>query len=102
MAESLEVIKAEWARMAEQGITAGELDRAKRYLTGAFPLSFDSNAKIARYLVFMQKEKLGIDYIERRNGLIKAVTLEDVKRVAARLMKPENLSIVVVGQPVGL
>jgi len=102
MAESLEVIKAEWARMAAKGITAEELDRARRYLTGAFPLRFDSNAKIASYLVFMQEENLGIDYIERRNSLIEAVTLEDVKRVAARLLKPENLSIVVAGQPTGL
>jgi zinc protease len=102
MAESLEVIKAEWARMAAEGITAEELDRAKRYLTGAYPLSFDSNAKIARYLVFVQEENLGIDYIERRNGLIEAVTLEDVKRAAARLLKPSSLSIIVVGQPAGL
>jgi zinc protease len=102
MAESLEVIKAEWARMAAEGVTAEELDSAKRYLTGAFPLRFDSNAKIASYLVFIQEENLGIDYLERRNGLIEAVTLADVKRVAARLLKPENLSIVVVGQPEGL
>ncbi len=102
MAESLEVIKAEWARMAAEGIAAEELDRARRYLTGAFPLRFDSNAKIANYLVFMQEENLGIDYLERRNGLIEAVTLEDVKRVAARLLKPSSLSIVVVGQPTGL
>ncbi|MFQ5567871.1 MAG: M16 family metallopeptidase, partial [Paracoccaceae bacterium] len=102
MAESLEIIKAEWARMAAEGITAEELDRAKRYLTGAFPLRFDSNAKIANYLVFMQEENLGIDYLERRNDLIRAVTLEDVKRVAARLLKPDELSIVVAGQPAGL
>jgi len=102
MAESLEVIKAEWARMAADGITAEELDSAKRYLTGAFPLRFDSNAKIANYLVFMQEADLGIDYLERRNGLIEAVTLDDVKRVAAWLLKPENLSIVVVGKPEGL
>ncbi|MEE8455657.1 MAG: pitrilysin family protein [Limibaculum sp.] len=102
MAETLEVIKAEWARMAAAGITAEELDRARRYLTGAFPLRFDSNAKIASYLVFMQKENLGIDYLERRNGLIEAVTVDDVKRVAARLLKPANLSIVVVGKPEGL
>jgi zinc protease len=102
MAESLEVIGAEWARMAADGITAEELDRAKRYLTGAFPLRFDSNAKIANYLVFIQEEDLGVDYLDRRNGLIEAVTLADVKRVAARLLKPENLSVVVVGQPAGL
>jgi zinc protease len=102
MAETLQVIKAEWSRMAVEGVSADELDRAKRYLTGAFPLSFDSNSKIANYLVFVQEENLGIDYIDRRNSLIEAVTLEDVKRVAARVLKPDDLSIVVVGKPTGL
>ena len=88
--------------MAAEGVTVDELNRAKRYLTGVFPLRFDSNAKIANYLVFIQEEDLGIDYLDRRNSLIEAVTLEDVNRVAARLLKPENLSIVVVGQPTGL
>jgi len=102
MAESLEIIKAEWARMAAHGLTEDELVGAKRYLTGAFPLRFDSNQKIAGYLVSMQEEGLGIDYIDQRNALIEAVTLDDVRRVAARLLKPDQLSIVVVGKPVGL
>jgi zinc protease len=102
IAESLEVIRAEWARMAEEGITAEELDKAKTYLTGSFPLRFDSNAKIANYLVFVMMEDLGADYINKRNDLIEAVTLEDVRRVAKRLVKPEALSFVVVGKPVGL
>jgi zinc protease len=102
MAETLEVIRAEWARMATQGVTPEELDGAIRYLTGAFPLGFDSNAKIANYLVYLQEADLGIDYIDRRNDLIRAVTVADVKRVAARLLKPDDLSIVVVGKPAGL
>jgi zinc protease len=102
MAETLEVIRAEWARMASEGVTADELDRAIRYLTGAFPLSFDSNSKIANYMVFIQEAELGLDYIDRRNELIKAVSLGDVKRVAKRLLKPDDLSIVVVGKPTGL
>jgi zinc protease len=102
MGESLEVIRAQWRRMAEDGPTQERLDDAKKYLTGAFPLRFDSNAKIADYLVFVQRAELGLDYFDRRNDLIEAVTLEDVKRVAARLLKPEELSIVVVGQPAGL
>lgn len=102
MSESLGIIRAEWARMQEEGATADELDRAKKYLTGAFPLNIDSNAKIAEYLVFMQAENLGIDYIDRREEMIEAVTLEDIERVAARLLKPEALSVVVVGQPEGL
>ncbi|GMG82219.1 pitrilysin family protein [Paralimibaculum aggregatum] len=102
MAESLDVIRAEWARMAAEGVTAEDLAAAKTYLTGSFPLRFDSNAKIARFLVFVQEHDLGIDYVNRRNALIEAVTLEDVNRVAARLLKPEALSVVVVGQPAGL
>jgi len=102
MGESLEVIRDQWRLMAEEGPTQERLDDAKKYLTGAFPLRFDSNAKIADYLVFVQRAELGLDYFDRRNDLIEAVTLEDVKRVAARLLKPEALSIVVVGQPAGL
>ena len=102
IAESLDVIQAEWARMAEEGVTAEELGKAKTYLTGSFPLRFDSNAKIADYLVFVMMENLGADYINRRNDLIEAVTLDDVNRVAKRLLKPDALSIVVVGKPVGL
>ena len=102
IAESLDVIKTEWARMAEGGLSQDDLDKAKRYLTGAFPLRFDSNAKIASYLVFLQREGLGADYLDKRNGLIDAVTLEDTARAAARLLDPEQLSIVVVGKPVGL
>lgn len=102
MAESLEVIRAEWARMAADGVTAEELERAKRYLTGAFPLNLDSNSKIANMLVFLQEEKLGMDYIDRREGLIEAVTRADIRRIAERLLKPEALSVVVAGRPEGL
>jgi len=100
--ESLDVILEEWRRMEENGVTADELEKAKKYLTGAFPLRFDSNAKIAGFLVAAQEEDLGIDYINRRNGLIEAVTQDDIARVAKRLLKPDQLSLVVVGEPEGL
>ncbi len=102
IAESLDVIRDEWTKMAKNGVTADELEKAKTYLTGSFPLRFDSNAKIANYLVFVQMEDLGADYINKRNDLIEAVTLEDVQRVARRLLDPDSLSFVVVGKPVGL
>jgi zinc protease len=102
MAESLDVVRGEWGRMGEKGLTEEDLQKAKQYLTGAFALQFDSNAKIADYLVFVQQEDLGIDYFDRRNGLVEAVTLEQVRAVADRLLKPDALSVVVVGQPAGL
>ncbi|MEX3313812.1 M16 family metallopeptidase [Sulfitobacter sp. PS-8MA] len=102
IAEAIEVIRAEWAKAAEEGITQEELEAAKTYITGAYPLKFDGNAPIANILVGMQMLDLPIDYIATRNDKVEAVTLEDVKRVASELLEPENLHFVVVGQPEGL
>lgn len=102
VAESLDVIRAEWRRMAEQGVTGAELEAAKRYLTGAWPLRFDSNAKIAGVLVDLQRDGFGPEYVVERNALVEAVTVEDVARAARRWLKPEALRFVVVGQPEGL
>ncbi|NNJ67708.1 MAG: insulinase family protein [Boseongicola sp.] len=102
VAEAIDVVKEEWARIAENGVTQPKLDGAKTYLTGAYPLRFDGNGPIARILVGMQTIGLTPDYIATRNERIEAVTLDDIKRVAARLYQPENLRFVVVGQPVGL
>ena len=100
--EAIEVVKDEWARVAEAGITKEELDSVKTYLTGAYPLRFDGNGPIARIMVGMQMQGLPIDYINTRNDKVNAVTLEDIERVAARLYRPEALKVVVVGQPQGL
>ncbi|WP_394198998.1 M16 family metallopeptidase [Litoreibacter albidus] len=102
VAEAISVIRDEWAKMAKNGVTAEELERAKTYLTGAYPLRFDGNARIANILAAMQFDELPIDYIDTRNDKVEAVTLEDIKRVSKRLLKPENLHFVVVGQPTGL
>ncbi|MCG6885051.1 MAG: insulinase family protein, partial [Silicimonas sp.] len=102
VAEAIEVVRAEWKKMAEDGVTQEELKAAQTYLTGAYPLRFDSNASVARILVGMQMDGLPIDYIETRNGKVEAVTVEDVKRVARRLYLPDALRFVVVGQPEGL
>ncbi|WP_179378942.1 M16 family metallopeptidase [Jannaschia marina] len=101
-AEAIEIVRAEWAHIAEEGVTPEELDAAKTYLTGAYPLRFDGNSRIAGILTGMQSLDLPIDYIPNRNDRIEAVTLDDVKRVAAELLRPEDLHFVVVGQPDGL
>ncbi len=100
--ESLSVIRAEWSRMRDYGVTETELRDARTYLTGSFPLRFTSTNRIARMLVSMQFNDLGIDYIERRNGFIEAVTGEDIARVAKTLLKPDGLIVVVVGDPQGI
>lgn len=100
--QSLDLIRQEWQRMADKGPSEKELEAAKRYLTGSFPLRFSGSANIAGMLVGMQRENLGIDYLDKRNGYIEAVSLADARRVAARVYKPEALTVVVVGEPEGV
>ena len=102
VAESLAVIRAEWARMAESGPSAEELRHAKTYLTGSYPLRQTSTGRIAGMLLGIQLNDLGIDYINRRNGFIEAVTLDDARRVARRLYDAAALTVVVVGRPEGV
>jgi zinc protease len=102
IAEAVEVIRAEWVKAATEGFTAEEVDAAKTYLTGAYPLRFDGNGPIARILTGMQMEGLPTDYIATRNEQVQAVTVEDVNRVAAELLSPDGLRFVIVGKPVGL
>jgi zinc protease len=102
VAQSIDVIRAEWQRMHDDGPTAEEVDAAKTYLTGSFATQFDSTSRIAETLVQLQEDKLGIDFLDRRNAAINAVTLDDARRVAKRLFDPAQLGFVVVGTPTDL
>jgi zinc protease len=94
--QAVRIMQEEIARYADEGPTEAELKAAKDFLVGNFALRFDSSQKIARNLLQFQLDNLGIDYIDRRNDLIRAVTLEDVKRVAKALWGGP-LSVVTVG-----
>jgi zinc protease len=96
--QTLDVVEKEIQRLAESGPTEDELAKAKSFLKGSFALRFDTSTKIAGQLVQIQLEDLGIDYIDRRNSLIDAVTLGDVRRVAKRLLDA-GLLVTVVGRP---
>jgi zinc protease len=100
-ADALAVIEKEIKRMAEEGPTAEELAAAKSYLKGTYALSHDSSSKIAAQLTQIQLDRLGIDYIQRREKLIDAVTIEDAKRVAKRLYGG-GLLVTIAGKPEGL
>lgn len=95
-------IRDEMQKFIEGGVTEAELSDAKAYLIGSYPLGFDSNAKIAGNIMSIRQDDLGIDYFDRRNALIEAVTLEDVNRTAAKYLAPERYSFFVVGEPQGL
>ncbi len=94
-AATLATVEAEIRRMAEQGPTAEELDKAKSYLNGSQMLALDTSTKLAGALVQYQLDGLGIDYLEKRPGIINAVTLEDTRRAAKRLWSHGLITITV-------
>ncbi len=102
VAETIDIIRDEWRRLVEEGISDEELENAKTFLTGSFPLQLSSTGRIARMLVTIQYFDLGIDYLDRRDGIINAVTQEDVKRVARDLFDTDALLFVIVGRPEGI
>jgi zinc protease len=96
-AAALDTVQAEIRRMAEEGPTQDELDKAKSYLNGSQMLALDTSTKLAGALVQYQLDGLGIDYLEKRSGIINAVTLEDTRRAAKRLWS-HGLITVTVGR----
>ncbi|WP_026608200.1 M16 family metallopeptidase [Methylocapsa acidiphila] len=101
-AESMDVIQGEIASLAEHGPTEQELDKARKYLIGSYALRFDTSTKIAGQLVHLQTEGFGVEYLDERNKLIAAVTMEDAKRAAKRLFGDAKLLVTVAGRPEGM
>jgi zinc protease len=99
--ETIEIIDQEIRRLAREGPSEEEFVKAKTYLKGSFALVLDSSNRIAAQLIQMQLDNLGIDYIDRRAGLIDAVTLADARRVAKRLLE-SGILVTVVGRPQGV
>ena len=87
-------------RLAEQGPTEQEFEDGKAYLTGAYVLRFETSSSIANQLLWIQIEDLGIDYVNKRNVLVDAVKMDDIKRVAKRLIEADRLITTIVGKPV--
>lgn len=102
VAESIDLVRQEWKRMAEGGPTERELADAKTYLLGSFPLRLVDSDGTASVLMGLQEGDLPIDYLARRDALYGSVTLDDMKRVARRLYRPDQLTVVVVGKPEGV
>jgi zinc protease len=84
-------------QIIEKPVTAQELQDAKDYLTGSFVFAFESSPQIARFLVHAHVYGLGFDYIEKYPEYIRAVTVDDISRVARKYLDSENYTLVVVG-----
>jgi len=90
-------LRREIARIVEEPVTTEELEVAKSYLTGSFVFRFQKNSQIAQFLLEAEVYGLGFDYLEKFPELIRAVTVEDITRVAREYIDPQNLTTVVVG-----
>lgn len=100
--QAIALVREQYDWLANGGITQEDLERIQTYLTGAYPLRFDGNESIAGILASMQFQQFPLNYVNIRNDLVRAVTLEDIHRVSHRLARADELQFVVVGRPVGL
>ncbi|MGB6663010.1 MAG: pitrilysin family protein, partial [Xanthobacteraceae bacterium] len=95
--ETVDLVQKEIHRFAEDGPTAAELTEAKNNLNSSFALNLDTSSKIASLLVQLQFDGLNTDYFTKRPDMINAVTLDDARRVAKRLLD-NGLLVTVVGK----
>ena len=98
----LEVLKAEIGGLGQDGPTEDEVAKAKSYLIGSYALRFDTSGKIAGQLVQIQLDGLPIDYIDRRNDLVAAVTMDDVRSACRRICGGDGLLFAMAGRPQGV
>lgn len=102
VAETLTVLRAEWARMAQSGPTAEEVADAVAFLTGSMPLQFTDSRRVAYTLLAMQQNGRPTDWLAGRPARLRALTRDGLAQVAGQLLVPDKLSTMIAGQPAGL
>ena len=95
--QAIDIAKEEIRRIRQGPVSEAELNDAKDYLTGSFPLRFDTMGKVANFLAQVEYFELGLDYTERYPDLIRKVTIDDVTRVAQKYLEPDKMITVIVG-----
>lgn len=96
--EAVELIKHEYAVCAKDGVTQDELKRAKDYLKGKIVLSLEDSEELAHYFGKQQLLYPEVRDIDQYFAKIESVTKEQVDALAARILKPENLRLVIIGK----
>lgn len=94
--EAIRIAKEEIQRIRKQGVTEEELQAAKDYLIGSFPLRLDTNRRIAGFLAQVEFFELGLDYPDRYPELIRRVSRDNILEAARRYLQPDKLIVVVV------
>src|SRR5439155_6320343 len=97
---AIESILAEVRRLREEPIADVEFEDATANLIGSLPLRLETNDGRAGFLLNVEYYGLGLDYLERYPGLIRALTKDDLAAAARRYLDPEQMAVVLAG-PVG-
>jgi zinc protease len=97
--DTFDAVEKEVRKFAEDGPTQQELDEAKSYLKGSQMLQLDTSSKLATAMLQYQLDKLPIDYLEKRNAIVDAVTLDQAKETAKRLWGKGLLTVIVGREP---
>lgn len=97
--EILDIIKDEMKKIKSKGVTDKEIKNAQSYITGSLPLAMTSTGSIAGVLLNLQVNERAITYLEDYMEKINAVTKEDAQRAAQRVLDPDNMLVVMVGNP---
>ncbi len=79
------------------GVTAEELDRAKKWMVGTYEIGLQSNSAYADKLMYNELYGVGYEETFREPEKIEAVTLEEVNRAAARVLRTDRYTIAIVG-----
>src|SRR4030042_16044 len=83
-------------RIRKELVSEKELEGAKKYLIGSFPMRLNTQGKLANFLTQVEYYGLGLDYPEKHPSLIQSITREEVLRVAKKYLHPKNTILVVV------
>ena len=83
--------------MRGRAVTAEELAFAQNYMTLALPGSWETNGAVAGSLIEQVLYNLPDDYFDTYSGKVRVLRSTDLDRVAGRIVKPENMTWVVVG-----
>ncbi len=95
--DSLNEFFFELGRIRDEDVAPGELEDAKNFLTGVFPIRAETQEGLTNLLVSQELYGLADDYLQTYRDNVSAVTADDVRRVANRFIHPDRMSIVIVG-----
>ncbi len=95
--EAISLSLQQMERIRKEPVSEKELEGARKYLIGSFPMRFDNQSKLANFLTQIEYYGLGLDYPEKYPSILKAITREEILRVAQTYLHPENYLLVVVG-----